>query len=287
MEWFNRGAREQGTHQGARKASAPPAEWSYRMGNETSRASLPHSLAKAVECLEGFRAPSGPFDPNGAWEHKYAVWIVLPESQFGKTTPFGALRIRREPAGADAARLEVSLAAIQGANRSSCYRAEAKMTCATDRLSTPRAWELRTAIVDRNNKPIPGTEAQETGEVAGGVIRWRRKTARTMPAPKAFTSNWALFDAIQRLPGNEAEPMTFDLFEEMDLLKPNQRLAYRRSIEMALGGKPVKLHGFDQIGEGILPYTYWLDDQRRVLMAIGGLRAFIFDPSAEIPEVSQ
>jgi hypothetical protein len=255
------------------------------MANGTSTANLPHSLAKAMECLVGFEAPSGPFDPNGAWEHRYAVWIVLPESQFGKTTPFGAFRIRRQPAGGDAARLEVSLASVQGGNRSSCYRAEARITCATDRLSTPRAWELRTVILDRNNKPIAGTEARETNEVAGGVIRRRGKVERTMPAPKAFTSNWSLFDAIQRLPGNEVEPMTFDMFEELDLLKPNQRLAYRRTVEMALGGKLVKVHGFEQIGEGILPYTYWLDDQRRLLMAIGGLRAFIFNPSAEIPEV--
>ena len=214
------------------------------LANPASATNLPHSLAKVQECLAGFEAPSGPFDPNGEWEHRYAVWIVLPESQFGKTAAFGALRIRRQPAG-DAARLEVSLAAIQGANRSSCYRAEARITCATDRLSTPRAWELRTVMLDVKNKTIEGTEAQETGEVAGGVMRWRRKGERTMTAPKEFTSNWSLFDAIQRLPGNEAGPMVFDMFEEMDLLKPNQRLAYRQTIEMPVDGKTVKLHGFE------------------------------------------
>ena len=265
------------------------------MGNETSRASLPHSLAKAVECLEGFQAPSGPFDPNGAWEHKYALWIVLPESQFGATRRLGGFRIKRTPASANDATLQVDLAAVLGGRAfygkgTSCYRVSAQLTCATDRLSTPRSWDLRSMILYETNKPVPGTEARETGQVAEGMIRRRgarRAKERTAPAPKAFTSNWSLFDAIQRLPGNEIAPMTFDMFEELDLLKPNQRLAYRQSIEMELGGKPVKLHGFEQIGEGILPYTYWLDDQRRVLMAIGGRRAFILDPSAEIPEAAQ
>jgi hypothetical protein len=199
----------------------------------------------------------------------------------------GAFRIRREPAGEDAAALDVTLAAKHGGRGAWIYRVEARLTCAVDQLATPRSWELRSLIMDPSGGIVTGTEAKEAGQVSEGTIRYRRKVERTMPAPKAFTSNWSLFDALQRLPGNDVEPMTFDLLEEMSLLKPNQRLVYRQTVETELGGQRTRLHGFEQMGEAILPYCYWLDDQRRLLIAVGGRRAYIFDPSAELPEVKK
>lgn len=247
-------------------------------------AALPHSLTKIKACLEGFQTPSGPFDPQGAWEHRYGVWVVLPESGFGKTSKLGVLALRREAAKGGGVALDVNLFTQQSGRGTWGYRVQARLVCAEDRLTTPRSWELRAADLDQTGKPTEGTQVQEVGEVAQGVIRRRGKGERTTPAPKSFTSNWSLFDAVQRFAGNQVEPMAFDLLEEMNLLKPNHRLTYRRSVEMELGGRATRLHGFDQIGEGIRPYEYWLDDQRRLLMAIGGLRAFILDPMAPLPE---
>ena len=249
------------------------------MAKEPSAPNLPHSLAKMKAALDAFRPPSGPFDPHGIWDHRYAVWIVLPESNFGKAQPMGALQIRRQPAGENAATLDVILKTTQGVRTS--YRAEARIACAADRLSTPTSWELKSVILDFAGKPVPGADAQETGRVEQGIIHRKGKVERTLPAPKAFTSNWSLFDAVQRFPGNEIEPMNFDMFEELGLFKPNQRLSFKQSIELELGGARVRLHGFQQLGEGILPYHYWLDDQRRLLIAVGGLRAFVFDSSAQ------
>ena len=264
------------------------------MGEPQKTASLPPSLAKVSAGLEKFQPPTGPFDPKGMWEHRYAIWVLYPEapgaasrlSNTRMSRAMGALRIRRQFAG-DAITLDVDLATKQGGRGIAVCHVSARVTCANDRLATPRSWQLRSVTLDQAGKPVEGTESQETGQIADGMIRRRSKSERAIPAPKAFTSNWSLFDALQRLPGDDVEPMTFDMLEEMDLLKPNHRLHYRQTVEVSLGGQPVKLHGFEQIGEGILPYTYWLDDQRRVLMAIGGRRAFILDPSAEIPEVAQ
>jgi len=49
----------------------------------------------------------------------------------------------------------------------------------------------------------------------------------------------------------------------------------------------MRLHSFEQTGDGILPYSYWLDDQHRLLLAVGGVRTFVWDPSARLPEDSQ
>ncbi len=252
---------------------------------------LARLLAKVSACLEGFTLPTGTFHSHGAWEHCYAIWVMLPPQSGGKSHQVGALRVCRRPLAEGSFQLEVNQAARQ-AGGWSVHCIDARIICANDRLSTPKRWELRTVILDRKNQPLEGTEVREVGEVDGKVIRrwlFRRgdKVERTMPVPKAFTSNWSLFDALQRLVGSEIKSLSFDLLEEMELLKPNQRLSYCQSIKVELGGQSVRLHEFVQIGEGILPHHYWLDEERRLLVAIGGMRAFVFDPSAQLPEVSQ
>ena len=111
------------------------------------------------------------------------------------------------------------------------------------------------------------------------MIRWHRATERTMPAPERLTSNWSLLDALQRLAADDTQPLTFDMLEELDLLKPNQRLVRRHATEVELAGQPVRLEGFEQTGRGILPYAYWRDDQSRLLLAVGGMRACLWDAS--------
>jgi hypothetical protein len=264
------------------------------MPEQQKTADLPRPLAKLGAALKEFQPPSGPFDPKGAWEHRYAIWVIYPDAPGGgnrlanqsMTRVMGALRIRRQPE-AGAIMLDVGLAAKLGGRVAGNCLVTAHVTCADDPLATPRAWDLRSVTLGQDGKPIEGTESKETGQIADGMIRRRGKAERAIPAPKAFTSSWSLFDALQRLPGDDVAPMTFDLLEEMDLLKPNQRLYYRQTVEAPMGGRPVRLHGFEQIGEGILPYTYWLDDQRRLLIAVGGMRAYLFDASAELPEVTK
>lgn len=120
------------------------------------------------------------------------------------------------------------------------------------------------------------------GEAASRSILLRTQTEHKLRAPNAFTGSWSLFDAVQRLPF-EVDPIEFDMLDDLELMKPRQRLVAGPSIEVVLNGRKLRLHSFEQIGEGILPYSYWLDDQHRLLIAVGGVRAFIWDPTASTP----
>ena len=240
-----------------------------------------------MEALQGtvrhFQAPTDTFDPNGVWEHRYAIFTILPQSRFGSTKSDGGFRIRRTPAGAGNVNHEVCLATQQ--NDKTVYHAHAEITSTSDALATPRRWVLHAEIRSPSGQIEPETVLTQTGEVVSGKIRRRSgKAERSVLAPERFTSNWSLFDAVQRLPVEPHEPLRFDMFEELDLYKPNQRLMFRQTQTVALGGQTLRLHRFEQFGDGILPYTYWLDEQHRLLMAFGGLRAFLFDPSVRLPE---
>jgi hypothetical protein len=224
------------------------------------------------------------------------MWIVYPDvpgmpanphANAGMSRDFGTLRVRRKPVGANAIALEITQTTRQAGWGGFGHALEANVTCAADALCTPQSWDVRSVMLDQKHRPVQDTEWRKRGKVDGGAIRYAGKAERRMPAPKAYTSNWSLLDALQRLPGDDAKPTVFDLLEELDLLKPHQRLAFYRVVEMELGGKKTRLHGFSLIGEGILPYEFWLDDQRRVLLAIGGRRAYVFNPAAEVMEVKR
>lgn len=224
--------------------------------------------------LKDFTPPTERFDPNGAWTHAYRLWLVQ------QWSGGGSLRIRREPMGDKGVRLHVDLDVAESAGY--LRRTRAVLDCAGDALCTPKAWKLTSVSLDLDDKPIAGTALSETGVVADGRLEvrfgGRRRTAKV---PQPWTSNWSVFDAVQRLPAGKAQPLEFAMLEEMDLLKPTQRLAYRERVQIQLNGRKLRLRAYDQIGRGVLPWLYLVDDSGRLLLAFSGVRAFLYDPKAE------
>ena len=209
------------------------------------------------------------------------MWMAL-RGYAGKSRPVGALRINRRRNSQGLIELQVAqITNMGGPTRSERIRAE--IVCSGDRLCTPESWTMRSRIFDAQGTAVPLTHVTTKGDTASGTITISGTGERKVFAPQAFTAGWCLFDAVQRLPF-DLRPLSFTMLDDMELPKRNQRLSPGRSMDVRLGGRIVSLHSFEQVGEGILPYTYWLDEQHRLLMAIGGLRTFLFDPKVEIPE---
>ena len=244
-----------------------------RLVDRTRSRPLSIEFLRELGVLEDFTPPSGAFDPAGAWTHAYHLWLVQPH--FGG----GALTIRREPSEGGA-RLHVAydVAEYTGYIR----RTKAVLDCRADALATPTSWTLDSQILDTEDKPTTGTTCSGKGSLAEGVLEVRfagRARKRRVPTP--VTSQWSLFDAVQRLPGKATKPRTFTMLEEMDLVKPDQRLAFREERELEVGDATLRLCGYDHIGWGILPWQYWVDRQGRLLVALSGVRAFIYNTSAD------
>ena len=64
------------------------------------------------------------------------------------------------------------------------------------------------------------------------------------------------------------------------MLKEGHRLSYREAGDFQLNGQTLRLACYQMLGHGLLPYQYWVDEQRRLLMAISHTRAYVFDPEA-------
>ena len=235
---------------------------------------LPHSLEIIREFLDQIHAPEDPFDPNGEWKHSYRIVIAL-RGAYGSSSHAGALKISRRLSGSELVELDIAQS-VTASWYPATSNTTARLTCAADQLATPREWEVRSVHLDADRKPVNYTRISTKDAADGSKGR----------IGKRFTSNWSLFDAVQRLPF-DGKPLTFDLLEDLDKPKLGHRLCYSGSMEVTLGGKPVRLHSFSHLGRGILPYTYWLDDNHRLLMAIGGLVAYLHDPEASLVEESQ
>jgi hypothetical protein len=66
------------------------------------------------------------------------------------------------------------------------------------------------------------------------------------------------------------------MLEDLRLVRGEQRLSFDGEAEFELGGKKMRLYGYHQIGEGILPIHYWLDEEGRLLFALGGVRVYLW-----------
>lgn len=240
-----------------------------------------HPALDAVrECLAQARIPDEPFDPDGTWTNRYGIWVMR-SSPSTEAERRGTLIVRREINGADRIRLDIDLDVELYGKGTEAYQHTCRMQCRADALATPVTWKLHVRTRSSKSGWEPLSEFTEEGEIAAGLARWRGARERTRAIARPVTSSWSLFDAVQRNFRAGDRPLDFDLLDETDLFKADHRLERGSDAKVELGGKTMTLHCFDQVGSGCLPLTYWLNDQGRMLMLIGGMRAYIMDAMAQ------
>jgi hypothetical protein len=241
-----------------------------------SRPLSPAVLAE-LGALEGLSPPTEAFDPEGPWEHVYRIWAVAAAPA---RCHLGYLRIRRQPdrrASSVTLTVEKRLYLMGG----DAYQTNAEIKCADDLLGTPRSWRIESVIIGTDGKPVEATRVKERVNLKNDKLRVNaggRTMARDAGSP--LTTDWGLFDVVQRLPGEKTEALEFAMLEELDMLKQGQRLTYRGTGELALNGHTLRLACYEVLGRGILPYAYWVDQRRRLMMAISHTRTYICDPDA-------
>jgi hypothetical protein len=150
------------------------------------------------------------------------------------------------------------------AGKNGSGRTKTGVTCKADALATPMQWKTDFEVLDPQGRTVPLTAISTSGRSADIKISG------------PLNSDWSLLDAVQRLPF-DSKPLEFTMLEELELLRPKQRLSAGATAEAELGGRTVKLHSFEQLGRGILPITYWLDENHRLIIAVGGRRALLLE----------
>ena len=244
------------------------------------RQMLKHPLTPTVLSENGVLAavplPEREFDPAGSWRHRYRVWTCYGYRNQSNRDQ-GTLTVERAP-GTGKKRFGLAVEQIlrMDPKQHECdHRLSAEIRCRNDDLATPVDWTL----TSRFTGGIEGQDASdmdhaEKVELSGKTLRVRigDRTFRR-PVSDRFTADWCLFEALGRLPFGDA--LEFDLLEGLTVWKPGQRLSYRGEIPVTWGTESVSLHCVQQLGMGVWPYEYWLDDRHRLLMVITGVRVYI------------
>jgi hypothetical protein len=236
------------------------------------------------DVLRDYVPPSGSFDPSGHWFHHYRLYTLVNARKLTLPTPRigGRLSIRRTPQATGGAILNVNYE--KTTQFAEMHTLLATLVCAGDNLATPVKWETTYTAAAPAHPLKMSLELRETGMARDRSIFIERGTVqKKLLLSSPFTSSWSLFDAVQRLARPVGAPLRFTLLDAGDAPKPNQVLAFYQSADLKNrwpGAPTLRVHGFLQIGDGISPQVFWVDDRGELLFLLSGLDAYVLDAGA-------
>ena len=213
------------------------------------------------------------FDCSNDWNHLYRFHGSHGYSN-DPETPAGSLRIKRRVEG-NSQRFLITQKFEHDRGRS--HELKATLHCTLDTLATPLEWQLQSKFTDDQGQPVSGTGSVTAGSCSNGKIALSTNGLKQSWSTGSLASDWALIDAIQRLPFGLKEPLRFNLLEGLTLFRPGHEIFYRGVERFNSGSRSLKLHRFDQIGTGTLPYNYWLDENHRLVLLVTLSRAYWLD----------
>jgi len=241
---------------------------------------LTPELLKEIGAIDEFPQTPKQFDPHGNWTNIYRIWTCHGFRESGNQS-VGFVRFRRAAAGTnEKLSLEVHREVVEADGMVSVI--DTNIRCLNNQLATPVRWHLWSLFIDSDTHPLDELKTEENVIIKQNtmIIETGGKTLKRK-VPGRLTSDWGIFEAVQRLKFDKESSLDFNMLEGLSILKQGQRLSYRGNYPMKLSGKNVSLHRFDQLGDGILPYEYWLDDNHRLLAATSMNKAYILDERAE------
>ena len=225
---------------------------------------LTPTLLDELGALRNFPTSSEDFKPDGNCLNTYRIWTCHGYRESGNQN-VGYLRIKRLIESNGSLTLKVHQEVLQ--TDALVNIVEATIECRNNQLASPIKWKVSSRFRDADGRQISQLSNDDNGITAEGLNR--------------STCDWSLFEAVQRLKISKETVFTFDMLEGLSLLKKDQNLSYRGLYPTKIGGKNIPLHRFVQLGNGILPCEYWLDDHHRLLIVTSMNKAYIFDEQAE------
>lgn len=242
---------------------------------------LTPALLSRLRAVDEFPVIPKEFDPQTSWVNTYRIWTCHGFRESGNQN-VGFVRIERAVVKANEPfMLKVRRKVLQ--TDGLLHTIEAEIKCSNNQLASPVEWHLSSRFVDHNRKIVDVLGTEERAIFDGNIINIRARGGHRFRREVGgkFTSDFCLFEAVQRLKFDKTSSLAFNMLEGLSLVKKQQRLIYRGVYTIKMASKELSLHRFDQIGEGILPYEYWLDNNHRLLVVTSMNKAYILDEKAE------
>lgn len=236
---------------------------------------LDPTVMTEIGALKAPPPPAARFDPAADWTAHFRIWTCYGHRERGNRNT-GTLRIDRK-VRPDGQRMTVQQTLLNSQGKRHTIRATVRST--TDAVASLTEWTLTSAFSGAHMDGLPPFDAEAAGRISGTTWETTADGARhRQEVPSPVTADWCLFEAVQRLPLERKPPLRFHVLEGLSVLKKDHRLWYGGKRNVTWGPEKRSLHQFTQVGRGVYPYEYWLDDAHRLLLVTTGPRAYILDP---------
>lgn len=238
----------------------------------------PKSLAENA-VIDSVPAKTRGFDPRGQWSQIYRIWGSHGFRDAGNYNS-GVLRIKKDDVNDKTFKFIVQQKLANAEGLVNIINVE--MMCCAEKLSYPEKWKYKSYFLNPEGKEKPEFSIKAQGSISGNILRIKRNGHLSEKTLNNHTTcNWCVYESLQRMESDQTEAIKFDLLEDMDTYKPNQKLYYRDKSCFEVGGEKHNIHRYTHIGSGNLPIDYWLDDSKRLLVSIVCNKAYILDEKAE------
>lgn len=260
----------------------------------------PHPFSTVAGLFDGYKLPAASIDPMGEWEQHWGVYSI----GFNPVRS-GSLRMHRKPEKIGTAILIIDYR--KKAPGGFINHTHAELECHLDTLSTPVRWTVQYAIRTAAGQAVPNSQWNMKGHNEIGRITIEDSSGkRVLPPSGSLSTFWCLFEAVHRLPKTSFAPVKFTSLDEFDQPVAGHTLSFREDADFPINhprkSKPgdmaailkeneelkktprkrIRVVGYEQAGPGILPMTYWTGEDNRLLFAIGGIEAHVWEqPNAQ------
>lgn len=241
---------------------------------------LTPELLKELGAIDEFPQTQKHFDPHENFTNTYRIWTCHGFRETGNQS-VGFVRIERLAGKSSASftlKVHQEVAEVDGI----VNVVDAEIQCQYDQLASPVRWRLSSRFIGSDGHSQDELSIQEKARIEGNamILQTGSHTSKQKVSSR-MTCDWSIFEAVQRLKFDKESSLSFDMLEGLSLLKQDQKLSYHGAYPINLSRKNGDLHRFDQLGDGILPYEYWLDNNHRLVAAVSMNKAYILDEKAE------
>ena len=220
--------------------------------------------------LESYSPPEGTMGAQGGWTAVYDIlkFEATPAYKKKSRTPMynmvlGQVAITKRAASSV---YEIKMAYQPTRSMESI---DARISCSDGPVAALKNWEMDWSC--RGTGGGVSYTNREQGTVAADhfSVTSRGHTDR-IALRRPLTCLWTLFDAVRHLPPRVGSVQSFDMYMDLSSLRRNQSLSFSGSGQVALATGLQKLNFYEQLGEGIEPIHYAVDDQQRTLFITQG-----------------
>lgn len=214
--------------------------------------------------------PLGNFTPDGSWKQSYAMFVLVPKGAL----KVGEFSLERKVKGSADFMLGIAMRSRGNSGFSLFQRAE--IQCNLDALATPVSWLFDTKLArEANDPPYMQSGYRRSASVRNSVMMVGDRLRNTsIVLDGAYSNEWSLLEAVQRLPGEKTQNMHYTLIDEFDTPQPAHTLAFRDKVNVRLKDSPSLLTGFCDLGTAVVPTTYWVDENHRLIFVCSGLTVY-------------